>query len=197
MTSILWFRQDLRLSDQPAFVAALKDGPVIPVYVLDDETPGDWKIGGAQRWWLHHSLASLVSGLERLGSRLILRRGRCSNELKRLANETGATRVHALRHYEPWWMRAEEEVAAALDLQLHDGNQLAPPAEVRSGSGQAFKVYSPYWRALQQHLPPPEPLPIPERVEPPLSWPDSERLAHWNLLPIRPNWAAEFSDLWR
>jgi deoxyribodipyrimidine photo-lyase len=197
MTSILWFRQDLRLSDQPALAAAVQDGPIIPVYVLDDDTPGDWKIGGAQRWWLHHSLASIARHLEELGSRLILRQGRCPAELKRLAEETGATSVHALRHYEPWWARAEEEVGAALDLQLHDGNQLAPPSEVRSGSGQAFKVYTPYWRALQQHLPPPEPLPTPERIEAPEHWPESNRLENWNLLPTRPNWAAEFGDLWR
>ena len=134
MASILWFRQDLRLSDQPALAAAMKDGPVIPVYVLDDETPGNWRIGGAQRWWLHHALASLGRDLEARGSRLILRRGRCSEELRRLAEETGAARIHALRHYEPWWVRAEQEVASALDLRLHDGNQLAPPHEVRSGS---------------------------------------------------------------
>ena len=56
---ILWFRQDLRLSDQAAVSAAAAEGPVIPVYVLDDAAPRQWKIGGAQRWWLHHSLQSL------------------------------------------------------------------------------------------------------------------------------------------
>ena len=197
MASILWFRQDLRLSDQPALAAAMKDGPVIPVYVLDDETPGNWRIGGAQRWWLHHALASLGRDLEARGSRLILRRGRCSEELRRLAEETGAARIHALRHYEPWWVRAEQEVASALDLRLHDGNQLAPPHEVRSGSGQPFKIYTPYWRALQQHLPPPEPVPAPERIPAPERWPESGKLEDWNLLPTRPNWAAEFADLWR
>lgn len=70
MTSLLWLRQDLRLHDQPALVAAAHEGAVIPVYVLDDDAPGAWRIGGAQRWWLHHSLAALAEALEAKGSRL-------------------------------------------------------------------------------------------------------------------------------
>jgi deoxyribodipyrimidine photo-lyase len=196
MTSIIWFRQDLRIADQAALFAAAAEGPVVPVYILDDDTPGEWKIGGAQRWWLHHSLASLAASLEQRGSRLILRRGRCADELQKLCEETGANRIHALRHYEPWWRRAEEEVAARADLRLHDGNQLAPPEEVRNGSGQAFKIYTPFWRALQQHLPPPPPVPAPDRIASPEGWPGSERIEDWQLLPERPNWATEFSSLW-
>ncbi len=196
MTSILWLRQDLRLSDQPALAAAVKDGAVVPVYILDDETPGQWRIGGAQRWWLHHSLAALARQLAELGSRLILRRGRCPEEFVKLAQETGASHVHALRHYEPWWVRAEEEVGAALDLRLHDGNQLAPPREVRSGSGQPFKIYTPFWRALRQHLPPPPPLAAPDHIPAPELWPPSERLEDWKLRPTHPDWAAEFTSLW-
>lgn len=196
MTSIIWFRQDLRLHDQPAVAAAVADGAVVPVYILDDDTPGPWQIGGAQRWWLHHSLVSLARELEALGSRLILRRGRSAVELRKLCEESGASHVHALRHYEPWWVAAEQETADLLDLRLHDGNQLAPAREVRRGSGEAFKVYSPYWRALQQHLPPPAPLPAPERTAAPERWPASDQLEDWALLPTRPNWAAEFPDLW-
>ncbi|HEY6916336.1 MAG TPA: deoxyribodipyrimidine photo-lyase, partial [Allosphingosinicella sp.] len=109
--SILWFRQDLRLADQPALAAAAAEGPVIPVYILDDRTPRHWRMGAAQRWWLHHSLAALDRSLRRHGSRLILRRGRAAEEIARIARETGASRVHALHHYEPWWRIAEEEVA--------------------------------------------------------------------------------------
>ncbi len=195
-TSLLWLRQDLRLSDQLALLAAAAEGGVVPVYVLDDETPGRWRIGGAQRWWLHHSLAALARDLEARGSRLILRRGRSADVLGTLAEEVGATRVHALRHYEPWWQEAEREVAERLDLVLHDGNQLAPLDGIRTGSGEAFKVYAPFWRALERHLPPPEPAPAPERLEAPPAWPASDRLDDWSLLPTRPNWAAEFPDHW-
>ena len=165
--SLLWLRQDLRLHDQPALAAAAREGPVIPVYVLDDKAPGRWAIGGAQRWWLHHSLERLAESFERLGSRLILRRGRADMELKRLATETGATRIHATQQYEPWWRRLEGDVGEALDLVLHTGNVLAPPEHVRTGAGAPYKIYTPYWRALQALLPPPEPLEAPTRLQQP------------------------------
>ena len=193
--SILWLRQDLRLADQPALVAAAAEGAVIPVYILDDRTPRHWRMGAAQRWWLHHSLAALDRSLRRHGSRLILRRGRAAEEIARVAGETGASRVHALHHYEPWWRIAEEEVAKGLDLRLHDGNCLAPPDTIRTGSGGPYKIYTPFWRALSGRMPPPAPLPQPH-IPVPGAWPDSERLDDWELLPTNPNWATGFEAEW-
>ena len=72
---IYWYRADLRLTDLPALVAASKQGPVIPVYVLDDELGGDWCLGGATRWWLHHSLANLKADLGSAGGDLVVRQG--------------------------------------------------------------------------------------------------------------------------
>ena len=194
--SLVWLRQDLRLHDQPALAAAAEEGPVIPVYILDDETPGRWKIGGAQRWWLHHSLANLAASLERMGSRLILRRGRAEVELARLAAETGARRIHATQHYEPWWREAERRIAGELELVLHDGNVLVPPEQVRTGTGTPYKIYTPYWRALQEQLPPPSPLPPPGALDRPDHWPKSDALNSWELLPTRPNWARGFGEDW-
>ena len=194
--SIVWLRQDLRLHDQPALAAAAREGPVVPVYILDDETPGRWTIGGAQRWWLHGSLARLGEAFEQLGSRLILRRGRADVELKRLAGEIGAGRVHATQHYEPWWRALERAVAEQLDLVLHPGSVLVPPEQVRTGAGAPFKIYTPYWRALQALLPPAEPVAAPESLGSPERWPDSNELQSWGLLPTRPNWASGFGAEW-
>ena len=194
--TLLWFRQDLRLADHAALLAAAEAGPVIPVYVLDDETPGPWAIGGAQRWWLHHSLAALDAALRTKGSRLVLRRGRAAAEIVRLTEATGAAAVHAIRHYEPWWAHAEWEVAGRATLVLHDGNQLAPPDSVRTGTGGFFKIFTPFWRTLSAMLPPPAPLPAPAMIEAPAHWPDSDSLADWQLRPIRPDWAARFPAAW-
>lgn len=191
---ILWFRQDLRLADQAALLAAAADGPVVPVYVLDDEGPGERRIGGAQRWWLYHSLEALAASLEEKGSRLIFRRGPAAEALASLARETGARRVHAIRHYEPWWVAAEDAVSAQLDLQLHDGNQLMPPDLVRTGSGGHFRIFTPFWRALSAMLPPHPPLPAPPAMAVPPRWPESERLNDWCLPPTRPDWARGFGD---
>lgn len=193
---IVWLRRDLRLADHAALVAAAAHGPVLPVYVLDDETPAHRRMGGASRWWLHHSLAAMDAALRSKGSRLILRRGKSEDVLAALAAESGAGEVHALHHYEPWWRNAERAVARRLDLTLHHGNYLAPPGSVVTGSGSPYKIYTPFWRALCQQMPPPPPLPEPVRIAAPPVWPDSESLDSWGLLPSRPDWAGGLREEW-
>jgi deoxyribodipyrimidine photo-lyase len=192
--TIVWLRRDLRLADQAALMAACAAGPVLPVYVLDDETAAHRAMGGASRWWLHHSLAALDAALRVKGSRLILRRGRSEDVLAALAAECGATEVHGLHHYEPWWRNAERAVAKRLTLNLHHGNYLAPPGTVLSGAGTPYKIYTPFWRTLNERMPPPAPLPVPAAIPAPDAWPDSEPLDSWGLLPTKPDWAGGFDE---
>ncbi|WP_395001507.1 cryptochrome/photolyase family protein [Sphingomonas sp.] len=204
LTSLIWFRQDLRLADNAALLAAIEAGPTACLYVLDDDTPGEWRIGGAQRWWLHHSLASLALSLDAIGGKLILRRGPAVATAAAVANEIDATSIHANRHYEPWWRAIDADLAKRFPDQggatktprfiLHDGDTLVPPEQVRTGSGTPFKVYGPFYRALAMHLPPPEPLPAPERIDPPAIAAKSDRLEDWRLLPTTPDWSTGFSD---
>jgi deoxyribodipyrimidine photo-lyase len=197
---IVWLRRDLRLADQAAFVAAAKAGPVIPVFVLDDETPKHRRMGGASRWWLHHSLSSLDADLRELGSRLVLRRGVAADVIAAIAKEADAAAVHCLHHYEPWWRNAEKALKAALPqgctLEKHHGNYLMPPGSVTTGSGQPYKIYTPFWRALSQHMPPPKPLPAPKVLAAPDAWPASDALDDWQLLPTKPDWATGFGEEW-
>ncbi len=192
-TQLVWFRQDLRLHDHPALSAAMACGAVVPVYILDDETPGEQRLGSAQRWWLHHSLAALGKHLEMLGAKLILRRGRSSDQLARLTDETGATAVHALRHYEPWWQQAEEETGQRVPLILHDGNQLANPRYILKDSFERYRVFTPWFNKLLQHMPPPAPLPRPKHVITPANMPRADALDAWGLLQRRPDWASGFA----
>ncbi|NLR72367.1 deoxyribodipyrimidine photo-lyase [Novosphingobium sp. ERN07] len=193
---IVWFRRDLRLADQGALLAAAAEGPVIPVYVLDDETPKHRRLGGASRWWLHFSLSSLDKALRQRGSRLILRRGKCHEELAAIRRETGARTVHALHHYEPWWRNAEKAVAKALRLELHHGNYLAPAGTVLTGSGAPYKIYTPFWNALKERMPPAAPTPAPDSLSPPPTWPKSDALDDWGLLPTKPDWAGGMREEW-
>ncbi len=193
---IVWLRQDLRLADQAAFAAAHAEGPVIPVYALDDESPRHRRMGGASRWWLYHSLASLDADLRSKGSRLVLRRGSAPDVLAALARETGARRIHALAHAEPWWRNAERQLAKTHDLALHPGQYLVRPGTVRNGSGEPYKIYTPFWQALLRQLPPPRPQPAPVRFDAPGQWPASDRLDHWHLLPSSPDWAGGMRAAW-
>lgn len=191
---LLWLRQDLRLSDHPALLAAITDGPVIPVYVLDDETPADRVMGAAQRWWLHHSLSALDKSLHKRGSALILRRGKSADALRDLAAEVGALRIHAHHHYEPWHKQAEAGLAAAVDLLLHDGNYLAAPKTVLNGQGQRYRMFTPWYRRLQEQISSAPPLPAPDHVPAPTAMPRSDALNDWGLLPVKPDWSKGFSE---
>ncbi len=197
---IVWFRRDLRLGDQAAVMLAASSGPVLPVYVLDDDTPKHRRMGGASRWWLYHSLKSLANRLDALGSRLILRRGAAVDIIAEIARESGASAIHCLRHYEPWWRNAEKDLQKALgdiaELHRHDGNYLVPPGSVRSGNGAPYKIYTPFWKALREYMPPPQAAPAPQRLVAPAEWPESDDLNDWSLLPISPNWAIGMEEEW-
>jgi deoxyribodipyrimidine photo-lyase len=197
MAQIVWLRRDLRLADNPALFHAAKAGPVVCVYVLDDESPRHHAYGGASRWWLHHSLASLGKSLAARGSRLILRRGEAVAELTKLAAETGAATIHANCHYEPWWRNAERKLARHIDLRLYHGNYLMPPGSITTGTGGQYKIYTPFARALRAALPPRAELPVPERLDAPAHWPASDALASWNLLPTKPDWAGGLRAFWQ
>jgi deoxyribodipyrimidine photo-lyase len=194
---ILWLRRDLRIADNPALAQAANAGTVIPVYILDDECAGSHAYGGASRWWLHHSLAGLARSFEKLGSKLILRRGDAVKELSQLAQETGAKAVHANRHYEPWWRKAQGELGKTLDLKLCDGNYLLEPGTVKTGSGGDYKIYTPFSRATLAMLPPRDLVPAPQSLTAPAEWPASDALEDWGLLPTRPDWAAGLREFWQ
>ena len=136
---LLWLRGELRLSDNPTLQAALATGrPVVPVFVLDDESAGTWAPGGASRWWLHHSLASLAADLAARGTKLVLRRGRFAEVIPRLVAETGAAEVHAGIPTEPWARETYRRVIAALapvKLHCHMTALLHHPDRLRTQAG--------------------------------------------------------------
>ena len=196
--ALVWFRQDLRLADNPALEAAVASGqPVLPVYILDDESPGDWRIGDAARWWLHHSLEALGAGLRGRGAGLLLRRGKGAEVLPALVAETGADSVHAGRMHEPWARRVEAALAASLGgrLHLHGTATLFDLDAIRTGSGGTYGVYSPFARACRARGDLADPAPAPAHI-PAAPLPRSDRLEQWNLLPRQPDWAGGFRATW-
>jgi deoxyribodipyrimidine photo-lyase len=200
VTSIVWFRDDLRLADHPALAAALGRGdPVVLLYLLDEQSPGIRPLGGAARWWLHHSLAALARRIDGLGGRLVLRRGAAERELPKLVAETGADAVLWNRRY-----GTGREVDAALRTRLREdgvevasfaANLLHEPWEVTTDAGTPYRVFTPFWRAARE-LPVRHPLPAPRRLPtaPPLA---SDDLDSWHLLPTRPDWAAGLRATWQ
>ncbi|WP_296596397.1 deoxyribodipyrimidine photo-lyase [Phenylobacterium sp.] len=202
MTVILWLRRDLRLHDNPAVAAAMATGqPVLPVHVRDDEDAGGHAPGGASRWWLHGSLESLAADFEARGNRLVLRTGPAAQVLAQLAAEVGARQVVWTRRYEPWALVQAASVrdrlqAAGASCREGGGGLLHDPAELRTGSGGPYRVFSPFWRALRERLRLPPEAAAPAHI-PPAAKVTSEDLTDWGLRPTRPDWAGGLRDAWR
>jgi deoxyribodipyrimidine photo-lyase len=199
---IVWFRQDLRLADNPALVAAIDTGaPVICLYVLDDATPGKWMRGGASRWWLHHSLAALAGQLETAGTRLVLRRGDAFDVVTGLAAEFSASAVFWNRCYEPFARERDARIKATLKeqgrvVETFNGSLLVEPWELKTKDGGPFRVYSPYFRALAPHCDDIAPLPAPSVIPDGSAGIHSDALTRWDLLPVSPDWSTGFAPVW-
>lgn len=201
--AVVWFRNDLRLHDNPALSAACaRGGPVIGLYILDEETQGVRPPGGAARWWLHHSLAALARDLERLRIPLLLRRGAARTVLEDVAGATGAGLVAWNRRYDPGGIACDSAIKAALRnagtaAKSFNANLLTEPMHVQTGRGAPYRVFTPYWRAARAAIPDEPPLPAPAGPMP--QWTGdatSDALDAWGLLPTRPDWAAGLRDSW-
>ncbi len=220
-TVLLWFRNDLRLSDNVALHAAVRTGPVLPVFVLDQAAAGQWAPGAASRWWLHHSLERLAARLAARGMPLVLRRGNAAVEIPRIAEAVGAAEVFAGRAAEPWARAQESRVTEALAargarLQLHRTVSLFDPDAPRTAGGDRYHVFTPFARAcLARGVPAPlpefglgrgDPTPGSGLATPPvlpgsgfpgpLGLPGSGLLGEWRLLPRRPDWAGGLRATW-
>lgn len=200
---IVWFRDDLRLSDHPALHAAAHTGrPVICLYVLDETVrqPGARPIGGAARWWLAQSLRALERHLRALGMPLLLRKGSAAKVIPELARECGAGDVFWNAILQAPHQATERNIATSLrslgiDAHGFSGDLLAAPENVRTKEGRGLRVFTPFWRRVQAMDAPPSPLPAPTslRAGPNLA---GETVESLHLEPRRPDWADGLRETW-
>lgn len=200
--SIIWFRQDLRLADNPALRAAIEaGGAVLPVFIFAPGEEAPWEPGGASRWWLHQSLRALDAELRGLGSQLILRRGATLDLLRELIKETGARAVFWNRRYEPGIIARDKRVKASLladgvEAKSFNGSLLHEPWEIENSSKRPFQVFTPFWKRCLAKDAPGEPLAKPKSVPAPAKWPKSETLESFKLEP-KIDWARGFRAMWQ
>ncbi len=166
--SIHWFRQDLRLTDNPSLSAAAANGAIIPVYILDDSGAGIHRMGGASRWWLHQSLKALNVSLD---GKLIILRGDPAMHLAALARDNQASSVHWNRCYEPWRIARDQVLkkdlaSQGLEVSSHNGSLLWEPWEITKSDGTPYRVFTPFYRrGCLAAVPPRHPMPVPAPLE--------------------------------
>ncbi len=195
---IHWFRQDLRLGDNPALSAAARMGSVLPIYILDDDNALGYSIGAASRWWLHHSLSNLDASLQ---GKLRLFCGDAEQILGHLTEHYEISSIHWNRCYEPWRVVRDRRIKKRLieqgiDVQTHNGSLLWEPWQVLKSDQTPYKVFTPFYRkGCLNAESPHSPLPQPENLQPAEGDFGAIPLTKLKLLPaigwdkqLRPHW---------
>ena len=199
--ALVWFRQDLRLKDNPAlFYAAQKGGALLPVFIQEQNTDS-WAWGGASRWWLHRSLKALEMSLQRRGLPLVLDRGEPKDVLARLVQETGARIVHWNRRHEPRAVAQDQAVRLSLEslgvqVKEHLSGLLVEPTALTTGKGGPYQVFTPYWKKFLQTVKVDDPLPVPTFLTMPARIPKRVKLVDLGLQPSQP-WDAGLKKNWQ
>ncbi|WP_290483061.1 cryptochrome/photolyase family protein [Hyphomonas sp. UBA3601] len=196
--AIVWFREDLRLSDNPALHAAVSSGrPLVLLYILDEQTKGLRPLGGASKWWLDKSLRALAADIKQAGAQLTLRSGQSADVLDTVIEETGAETIFWNRRYD----QPERDLDAAikedlaqrgLDVSSHNARLLNEPWQVETNAGGYYKVFTPYWRAARNNFVARDTYGRHKTLSGPKH--ESESLDDWGLHPSSPDWSTGFDD---
>jgi deoxyribodipyrimidine photo-lyase len=200
-TAVVWFRDDLRLSDHAALTAAATSGsPLICLYVLDDGVAKNRALGAASRWWLAGSLRALDLSLKRLGQTMILRKGDAARIVPQVAREANAACVYWIDSEIPYEAKQSRDVSEMLardgvEVRTFRSDLLARPQDVRTKDGRGLRVFTPFWRRVLSLGTPEKPLPAPRQLPSPVNI-ASDVLEDWQLEPSHPDWAGGLRASW-
>ena len=202
-TVIVWFRDDLRLADNPALAYACNNFErILPVYIYDPESMGIWLPGGASCWWLEKSLIALKARLQQCASNLLIVQGDSLSWLVKILATTKANQVVWNRRYHPGLIDQDREVKSKLKqsgfkVESFPGNCLIEPRKVVNQSGLPYKVFTPFWKRIKTELieMPPQSCPTPSTLPPlPRRMPESLSADALKLYDQKRSWAQQFDD---
>ena len=204
-TTIVWFRDDLRLLDNPAFSLACELAEyVLPVFIFDENVMGAWKLGGASRWWLDKSLRSLQHQLKQYGSDLLILEGDSLEALGSVIQHAQYSTVYWNRRYTPNLIETDKLIKKRLvengtKVKSFAGNLLVEPWKILNRSESPYKVFTPFWKRLKEELVacPPVVYHKPQSIPAlPAKLPNSLNIDELKLHNTSINWAKNFSDYW-
>ena len=196
--AIHWFRQDLRLSDNPAFNDAANSSSILPIYILDNENSKEFSMGAASRFWLHHSLTSLDKSLD---ENLSIYHGNPLEIILDIVNRLNIEEIYWNRCYEPWRIKRDTHIKKELEshgikVTTLNGSLLWEPWTIKKADGTPYKVFTPFFRKgclLSDE--PRKPLPAPNNLD---FLNDSNKSLEINDLDLLPSvrWDIEMKPFW-
>ena len=146
--AIHWFRQDLRLTDNPALYEASNHKDILPIYILDDHNSGEFSMGSVSRFWLHNSLKDLN---QNLNQKLSLYQGNPLETLIEIIDRLNIDTVYWNRCYEPWRIKRDTIIKSKLEskgiiVKTFNGSLLWEPWTIKKDDGTPYKVFTPFYR---------------------------------------------------
>ena len=196
--AIHWFRQDLRLSDNPSLIEAIKHNNVLPIYILDDKNADNFGMGATSKWWLESSLRSLNDSL---GGKLSIYKGNPIDVLKDIIFRLDIDAVYWNRCYEPWRINRDKKIKEYLGTQniktaSFNGSLLWEPWDIKNSSNRPYGVFTPFYKkGCLQADQPRKPLIAPKNQQYIFDSKKSMQLHNLDLLPDYP-WYKKFRKHW-
>lgn len=196
---LYWFRQDLRLNDNPALCHASRNGTVMPIYIFDDINSKDFKLGAASCWWLHQSLISLNDSLD---GNLNFYKGDPEEIILKLIQEYDISHIHWNRCYEPWQISRDSKIKKLLKLkniQINSDNSslLWEPWDVTKKDNTPYKVFTPFFQnGCLSAIPPREPINKPRNLRLIQDAKYAIDLKDLKLMPKK-NWHYKLAEHWQ
>ena len=163
--SIFWFRQDLRLADNPGLSEAISKGIVLPIYIYDNINSNEYEMGSASKWWLHNSLEKLNDSLN---NKLSVYKGDALKIIESLTKSYDVESISWNRCYEPWRIKRDKNIKSeiekkGIEVNTFNGSLLWEPFNILKTDGTPYRVFSPYYRKGCLNAAPPRiPLKSPE-----------------------------------
>ena len=196
--TLVWYRQDLRINDNPALVHAATCGAVLPIYILDQSCPSQCQPGGASKWWLHQSLQSLNHSLD---NKLHCLAGDATSLITSMVKEQKIKQVVWNRCYEPWQITRDTALKQTLEelgveVRSFNSHLLWEPWQVLKKDGSPYKVFTPYYRrGCLSKASPRLPLPPPENLD--ITYIKKHDIGlHALQLEPKINWYRQIETLW-
>jgi deoxyribodipyrimidine photo-lyase len=196
---LVWFHNDLRLSDNLALNLACQSGKgVIPIFIWSSDEANDWHLGGAAKWWLHHSLESLSLDLKKIGSGLIIKKGQTKTNISKLIEDHNVSEIFMNRRFEPKIIERDNQIFSDNDVKITivNGNLLFNPEDIKTGQGRNYTVFTPFWKNCKLQKEPHRPIKKPDSLKGPDSWPSTVSLEDIALLP-KIKWYTNIEKTWK